>query len=306
LVHKFEEEGVFVDLPRTGRPSISEDVVETVKQTLHEGQSSSQLQIYSARSLARQSGIPNSTVLKVLKTKLHLHPYHVTLRQELKETDLQARLNFANWFLDKMDEEDGFETRVLWTDEAHFHLDGTLSHANCVIWSEENPGVTVTRSLHPARVTVWCGFTSNFILPPAFFNEGETITADRYLNVLQHHMVPHLRRRRNIVFMQDGAAPHVALRVRDFLRERFGDRVISRHFPWNWPARSPDLNPCDFFLWGYLKARVFLHHPGSIPDLKRAIEEEIFNLQSDLLLLTVSSLFDRLLCIISAKGGHIE
>ena len=25
----------------------------------------------------------------------------------------------------------------------------------------------------------------------------------------------------------------------------------------HWPARSPDLSACDFFLWGYLKSQVF-------------------------------------------------
>lgn len=308
LIHKFETEGVVVDLLRSGRPPISDDVVQTVKETLQEQQSSSHMGICSARSVAKDSGIPNSTVLKVLKSKLHLHPYHVKLRHELKEVDFEARVNFANWFLDKMDEEEGFETRVLWTDEAHFNLDGTLSNSNCVIWSDHDPDISVKTSLHPSRVTVWTGFTSNFILPPAFFEQDETVTADRYLHILQNHMMPNLRsRRRNLIYMQDGAAPHVALRVRQFLLDTFGDRVISRFFPWNWPARSPDLNPCDFFLWGYLKGRVFQHHhPATIADLKTAITFEISNLNSDLLTLTVGSLFDRLLCVISANGGHIE
>ncbi|PNF41627.1 hypothetical protein B7P43_G07619, partial [Cryptotermes secundus] len=25
-----------------------------------------------------------------------------------------------------------------------------------------------------------------------------------------------------------------------------------------WPPRSPDLTPCDFFLWGYIKDRVYV------------------------------------------------
>ena len=25
-----------------------------------------------------------------------------------------------------------------------------------------------------------------------------------------------------------------------------------------WPPRSPDLTPCDFFLWGYVKVHVFV------------------------------------------------
>lgn len=306
LIEKFEEHGVVTDLPRTGRPSVAEDIVEAVSNELTMAQSSSHLQICSARSISRTTGIPNSTVLKVLKKKLHLHPYHVTLRHELKDGDLQSRLDFANWFMDRLDVEEDFDQHILWTDEAHFDLDGSLSNRNCIIWAANNPHASVTHSLHPERVTVWCGFTADFILPPFFMEQGETINSDRYLHILQSHMMPHLPRRHNTIFMQDGAAPHTALKVRNFLREKFGDRVISRHFDWNWPARSPDLNPCDFFLWGHLKARAFLHHPSNIAELKNAISHEISNLTPDLLALTVNSLYDRLLCVLSSDGGHIE
>jgi hypothetical protein len=42
------------------------------------------------------------------------------------------------------------------------------------------------------------------------------------------------------------------------LSDVFGDRIISNDI---WPARSPDLNPCDFFFWGYLKNKVYSNNP---------------------------------------------
>jgi inhibitor of nuclear factor kappa-B kinase subunit alpha len=305
LMHKFEHDGVVTDLPKSGRPSFGDDVVENVKKAMEEGQASSHLSIFSGRAVSRVTGIPSTTVWRALKWRLHLHPYHVRLTHELKEKDFEERVAFANWFLERMDD-DGFSERVLWTDEAHFHLDGSLTHSNCVIWSKEDPCVSVTKSLHPQRVTVWCGFSAKFILPPAFLEKEETITAQRYLNILQNHMLPKLPRRQNVIFMQDGAAPHVANVVKGFLREKFGDNVISRHFPNPWPARSPDLNPCDFFLWGHLKYRVFLHNPKSLSELKTAIEHEINHIDRATLTRTVDSLFDRLLCVISTGGRHIE
>jgi len=41
-----------------------------------------------------------------------------------------------------------------------------------------------------------------------------------------------------------------------------------------WPARSPDLSPCDVFLWGYLKEKVLKHRPRSLEDLKEMIQQE--------------------------------
>ncbi|GFU09823.1 hypothetical protein TNCV_1292131 [Trichonephila clavipes] len=43
----------------------------------------------------------------------------------------------------------------------------------------------------------------------------------------------------------------------DLLKDTFGDRLISRFGPVNWPPRSCDLTPLDYFLWGYVKSLVF-------------------------------------------------
>jgi len=49
-----------------------------------------------------------------------------------------------------------------------------------------------------------------------------------------------------------------------------------------WPARSPDLSPCDVFLWVYLKEKVFRHRPQSLEDLKERIQQEIDSIPPEL------------------------
>ena len=65
-------------------------------------------------------------------------------------------------------------------------------------------------------------------------------------------------------FMQDGAPAHRRLTVKNKLQEAFGHRVIALGFDTEWPPRSPDLTPCDFYLWGQFKKNKFtklhLHH----------------------------------------------
>jgi hypothetical protein len=56
-----------------------------------------------------------------------------------------------------------------------------------------------------------------------------------------------------VFFQQDGAPPHWNLIVRASLNQRFPNRWIGRASPISWPTRSPDITPCDFFLWGYGK-----------------------------------------------------
>ncbi|KAJ4450786.1 hypothetical protein ANN_02216 [Periplaneta americana] len=57
-----------------------------------------------------------------------------------------------------------------------------------------------------------------------------------------------------------------------FFASFFDDRIISRNL---WPPRSPDLTTPDFFLWGYLKDRVYATRPQTLDDLKHNITQEI-------------------------------
>ena len=54
--------------------------------------------------------------------------------------------------------------------------------------------------------------------------------------------------RDDYIFHQDGAAAHYSLRVRTWLHNKRPENWIGRGGPVEWPARSPDLTPCDFFL----------------------------------------------------------
>jgi hypothetical protein len=55
----------------------------------------------------------------------------------------------------------------------------------------------------------------------------------------------------------------------------FPGRVISQRGNIEWPAKSPDLHTCDFFLWGYLKSKVYEKKPRTMVDLKQNIRDEV-------------------------------
>ncbi|GFX11886.1 transposable element Tc3 transposase [Trichonephila clavipes] len=65
-------------------------------------------------------------------------------------------------------------------------------------------------------------------------------------------------------FQQDGATCHTARDTIDLLKDTFGDRLISRFGPVNWPPRSCDLTPLDYFLWGYVKSLVYADKPQTL------------------------------------------
>ena len=59
------------------------------------------------------------------------------------------------------------------------------------------------------------------------------------------------------------------------LRERFNGRIISRYGDINKPSRSPDLTSPDFFLWVYLKEKIFVDKPQFLIEVKENITREI-------------------------------
>ncbi|GFU75784.1 DUF4817 domain-containing protein [Trichonephila clavipes] len=69
-------------------------------------------------------------------------------------------------------------------------------------------------------------------------------------------------------FQQDGATCHTARATIDLLKDTFGDRLISRFGPANWPPRSCDFTPLDYFLWGYVKSLVYADNPQTLDHLE--------------------------------------
>ena len=311
LIQRFEETGSVADLPRSGRPMIEESVVKSVRDTVRE--QSDRFGSTSVRRISRATEIPCSSVHKILKSYLNYHSYRIHILQELDPKDYEARLDFAEWFLEQKSLDSDFANKILWSDEAHFSLDCSVYTRNCYIWAPVNPHAFVTKSTHPKRLTVWCGFTASFIIGPFFFET--TVNQESYLEMLKHFLVPKLRSKRllrKIIFQQDGAPPHIANSVRAFLENTFQERIISRYYPWKWPARSPDLAPCDYFLWGLLKARVYSSKPSTLSELKEWITEEISKVTRADLQSAVdnnnnnNNLEPRLRAVMQEEGGHFE
>ena len=86
---------------------------------------------------------------------------------------------------------------------------------------------------------------------PYFFEEGGatvTVTSDWYVEMLETFLRPKLNDvdTEDVWFQQDRATAHTAQRSLRVSREMFPGRLISLRGDVEWPARSPDLSPCDF------------------------------------------------------------
>ncbi|GFX43665.1 hypothetical protein TNCV_511141 [Trichonephila clavipes] len=82
----------------------------------------------------------------------------------IHQNDHQARRRFVEWAQNEMAVVPDFHKRDLFSDEAHFWLNGYVNKQNCRIWSEANPQVYVETPLHPEKLTVWCASWAGGIL----------------------------------------------------------------------------------------------------------------------------------------------
>jgi len=98
--------------------------------------------------------------------------------------------------------------------------------------------------------------------------------------------------------MQDGAH-FTATRL---VRAGENDQVFCK-----WPTRSPDLTVCDFFLWGYVKDRVYVPPlPATVDELQGRITAAVNSVTPDMLQRVWSELDYRIDVCRVTRGGHIE
>ena len=114
------------------------------------------------------------------------------------------------------------------------------------------------------------------------------------------------------MIQQDGSPAHFHNGVRDYLNSNLIQRWIGRFGQedvalMRWPPRSPDLTPCDFFLWGFVKDTVFVPPvPANLQELRDRITAAVALIDHDMLTRVWNELDYRLdVCHIS-QSGHIE
>lgn len=316
MIQRFEMTGTLARQPGQGRKVTSQQQVEEVATDIVEQEMENVQGTSSARAVSRHTHIPYSTVRKILHQMLQFYPYKISSVQELLPGDAATRLDFALIFLARMQVDATWPWQILWSDEAHFHLNGGINSRNCRIWAANNPNACVQEPLHSPKVTVWCGFTASFIIGPYFYEENGasgpvtcTVTAARYATELHDSTTTAVRMSR-FYHIHAGwcpPPPHIGLKVQRVLRQHLSDsRMISRAFPTAWPPRSPDLIPCGFRLWGFLKGVVYQGHVSDIATLKDRITLHVRQINSDMLRAAVENVVHRMQFLEFKNGAHIE
>jgi hypothetical protein len=303
-IHRFEEHGTVKDLPRSGRPktATNEDVATDVLVTVMEEPHS------TLRNLGTEYNISSYSVWKILNSNKY-HPYKIHLVQELSEDDFDRRIEYCDTMMQRLDTDPNFVKNIVFSDEASFLLNGNVNRHNCRYWSDTNPHwKREAHTQHPQKVNVWSGLIGSNVIGPFFINGN--LNGDTYRNLLIDRIIPAIQdlglEFNSIWFQQDGAPPHYAVNVRNLLDETFPEQWIGRRGRIEWPARSPDLSPLDYFFWGYLKDKVYQTKPNDINDLKQRILHEAAEIPPEMLRNVMDGYYNRLAHCQTAMGEQFE
>lgn len=304
---KFRATGSVYNRPKPGRPRSAtneENEVMVIGSVIMKTQQ-------SLREISNETGGSITSIWRILK-RHKFHGYGVKLTQELSESDFVKRHDFCE-LMEQLTRNPSFLENVCFTDESTFHLTGYVNRHNCRYWCEENPNEhIVAHTQTPEKRNVWAGILKNEVIGP-FFIEGN-LDGPKYVMLLHNDIVPAMRAsaaRQNIpwadvYFQQDGAPAHSSRLVTRYLNIVFPGRWIGRFGPMPWPPRSPDLTPLDFFLWGFLKDKVFRTRPDNLQDMENRILENSQIPDREMFARVRQSFEKRLLMCLHENGKQFE
>lgn len=136
-----------------------------------------------------------------------------------------------------------------------------------------------------------------------YLDRGKTVDSQTYIENCLQPILTYLNKQRkstgakNIKIHHDNARPHVHSTVNNFLQEH--GMILVKH-----PPYSPDLAPCDFWLFDYIKDR--LGDYNDVQSLSKAITKIVNSIPKDEWMKTFDKWVERMECCIKAKGDYFE
>lgn len=263
----------------------------------------------SIRNAVQDLDIPYTSVQRIL-AEHKMHDYKFTKVQNLLPQDYPQRVELCEMLLVRIQEDPYFLRKIIWTDESKFSREGIFNRRNRHFWASENPNVSKEGGFQQKfSFNVFCLLMDDKF---KYVIYDERLTSRKYLDIIRmvvEDFVDNLtlEEGRNIWYQLDGAPAHCTEEVSRELSRIFDDRWIRRLGPWNWPPRSPDLTPLDFYLWGSIKERVYRTPVNSREELERRVIETFQTLNpEEIRAASTEAVNTRIVRCLEVNGQHFE
>lgn len=256
---------------------------------------------------------PNVT-WKHLCMNAKIQPFQIQMTQPCRTNDASLRRYFCLWASCRLVTDPLFYRQIVFSDEAEFWLNGHVSKHNCYYVSDSdrvNEPPPTRSSAHRQKVTVWCGMHASGIIGPYIY---QTTAGDenvskmiQYRALVSHQLDKFLNvddEDKTLWFQQDDSPSHAE--TNDILEDLVGEKFISPGGAVCWPPRSCDLTPMSYFLWGYLKAKVYAKMPKTLDELKIKIHQALATIDRKVLEEVYRHWIGRVHCVLLCCHSHMD
>ena len=248
-INRYLETGTINDRKRTGRPRTvrTKKVIEKLKSAVKRNSNRSQ------RKLATQYKTTKTTIRNILTKDLGLKAFKKTKCHRLTTEQKKKRFTRSKKLLKSTHVID--PENILFSDEKIFQLEAPYVPQNQRVYAKNkedlnSDDLVAPSTTWPQQVMVWGGISGKGKTELVFVEKGVKINSENYMNNI---LIPYLNPLnqsifKNIqwIFQQDSAPSHSSKSTQAWCRENLPGFISSEE----WPPFSPDLNPCDFWLWG--------------------------------------------------------
>lgn len=268
---------------------------------------------------ARRHAAPvsKSTFNRITKHDLKKRPYRIQRLHQVMDVQTAARVRMGRFLASKP--LDWFRDLVV-SDEAWFTLSGHVFNAkNTVCYGndgEGRPAQWVSQAVQsPDKVMVFCllkGSGEKF--GPYFIPPDEPVNQFSYRELLEKTVFPLMMLMLGRAvwgrtwWQQDGAKPHQARMVMQWLDGIFGERLLALKSlrGVDWAPSSPDMNPVDYYLWPRMKSLTYAPPPPTMTRLRRKITVVFGGIPAEEVSRAVLSMKKRGRMLVQAGGKQFE
>ncbi|UYV78290.1 hypothetical protein LAZ67_16000864 [Cordylochernes scorpioides] len=188
----------------------------------------------------------------------------------------QHRMNIANEMLDYVRDDPNLLQRVITGDEAWVYGYDVETKAQSSQWKlPHEPRPKKARQVRSnVKVLLTVFFDCRGVVHHEFLPQGRTVNKEYYLQVMRNlceairQKRPDLWKNKNWLLHHDNDPAHTSLLLRDFLAKN--NTLMMPQ-----PPYSPDLAPCDFFLFPKLKRPMKGRRYATLDEIKTASQEEL-------------------------------
>jgi hypothetical protein len=258
------------------------------------------------RKLAREEGVSDYTVRKIVKENLHMQSYKIRERHLISDATKQKRMERCQKLLNRL--KAGTLVSPVFCDEKIFTVEAVRNQQNDRFLS---PGPSscvpsVSRCQHPASVMVWAAVSKEGKSPLVFVSPGAKVNTTYYVDcILKQGLLPWAKAlygRKAWTFVQDGAPSHTSKITQKFCLDNFPAFLTKL----DWPPSSPDLNPLDYCLWSVLEEKACRDPHPNLEALKRSLTKVWEEIPQKTVRAAVNAFRGRVEGVIQEDGGHIE